>query len=52
VTASGAPGKLAFAPDHEASSPALLERLLSGEVQVEFKHVSSGRAPRSELMPT
>ena len=44
VTATRAPGKLAFAPDDEASSPALVERLLSGEVQVEFKHVSSGRA--------
>jgi hypothetical protein len=42
VTASGAPGKLAFAPDDEASSPTLFERQLSGEVQVEFKHVSSG----------
>ena len=42
VTASGAPGKLAFAPHDEASSPALLERLVSGEIQVEFKHVSRG----------
>jgi len=32
VTATGTPGRLALAPEDETSSPALVKRLLGGEV--------------------
>jgi hypothetical protein len=32
MTATGTPGRLALAPDDETSSPALVKRLLGGEV--------------------
>ncbi len=32
-------GKFALAPDDEASSSALVERLLGGQIQIEFEHV-------------
>jgi hypothetical protein len=39
MVAACASGKFALAPDDEASPPALFERLVGGQIQIEFEHV-------------
>jgi hypothetical protein len=39
MVAACASGEFALAPDDEASPPALVKRLLGGQIQIEFEHV-------------